>query len=119
MADYVEVIKGDKSIQVCFYITDSKIMEIGEKMNSIQQEAYMNGYNWEAFFNYYLKNNAPDVLEEMDSDPEANMYVAFYPLTSSNEAHAEKFAKIVQSLVENETELYRIVKENGNEIAWD
>lgn len=119
MTDYVEVIKGNKSIQVCFYITDSKIMEIGDKMNTIHQEAYMNGYNWEAFFNYYLRNNAPDVLEEMDSDPEANMYVAFYPLTSANEARAEKFARIIQSLMENETELYRIVKENGNEIVWD
>lgn len=119
MTDYVEIIKGKNSIQVCFDITDSNIMAIGEKMNEIQQEAYMNGYNWDAFFHYYLKQNAPEILEEMNSDPEADMYVAFYPNTSANEARAEKFMEIIQSLMENEEKLYQIVKENGDDIAWD
>ena len=119
MTDYVSIIKGEDSIQICLYNTDPKVMEIGEKMNALNEEAYMNGYNWEAFFNYYLAQNAPDVLEEMGSDPEADMYAAFYPLTPDNELRAKKFAEIIQHLIENEDELYCIVEENGDEIEWD
>lgn len=119
MSDYVAVVKGDESVSVCFYIEEDKILTIGEKMNDICEDAYMNGYNWEAFLNYYLEKNAPDVLEEMETDPEAGMYAAYYPATPENEARAEKFAEIIRSLVEEEEELYRIVEENGDEIEWD
>jgi len=40
-------------------------------------------------------------------------------LTEENEKKAERFAEIIVSLIENEDELYRIVRENGDEIEWD
>ncbi|MDE6566597.1 MAG: immunity 51 family protein [Lachnospiraceae bacterium] len=119
MNDYVAIVKDDDSISVCLYIEDDKLFAIGEKMNEINEEAYMNGYNWEAFFNYYLEKNAPDVLEEMDTDPEAGMYAAYYDMTPENELRAEKFVEIIRSFVENEEELYRIVREEGDKIEWD
>ena len=119
MNDYTAIVKSEKYISVCLYNTDSKIMAIGEKMEAVCPEAYMNGYNWEAFFNYYLKKNAPDILEGMNTDPEADMYAAFYPLNDENEAKARKFVEIIRSLVEHEEELYRVVKEEGSEIEWD
>ena len=79
----------------------------------------MNANNWEAFFSYYLKKNAPDLLDGMESDPEAGMYAAYYDLTPENEQKAERFAELITSLVENEEELYRIVQEEGGEIEWD
>lgn len=119
MADYVAISKYADSISVCLYNEDDKLLAIGNKMNEINEEAYMNGYNWEAFFNYYLEKYAPDVLEGMDTDPEAGMYAAYYELTPENEGRAEKFVEIIRSLVENEEELYRIVREEGDEIEWD
>ena len=119
MGDYTAVVKHKDSISVCFYIEQDKPFAIGEKMNEINEDAYMNGYNWEAFFNYYLPKYAPDVLENMDTDPEAGMYVAFYSLTPENETRAEKFMSIICQLVENEEELYRIVREEGDAIIWD
>ncbi len=119
MSDYVAVVKGDESISVCLYVEEDKILTIGEKMNAICEDAYMNGYNWEAFLNYYLEKNAPDVLEEMETDPEAGMYAAYYPTSPENEARANKFAEIIRSLIEDEEELYRIVEEEGDEIEWD
>ena len=95
MADYVKVLKYESGITVCFYIEDDEIFAIGEKMNELCDEAYMNGYNWEAFLSHYLKKNAPDLLEGMEPDPEAT------------------------SLIENEEELYRIVQEESEEIEWD
>lgn len=119
MDSYVKWFKEDKYAEVCFYIDEQKIMEIGDKMNEIDEYAYMNGYNWEAFFNYYLEVNAPDLLEGMKTDPEAGMYVAYYDITPENEKKAEKFAEIINSLVENEEELYKFLRDNGDKIEWD
>ena len=117
--DYTAVLKHDESISICFYIENDKVLAIGEKMNEINELAYMNGYNWDAFFNYYLPKYAPDVFEGMETDPEAGMYAAYYKLTPENEARANKFAEIIKSLVENEDELYRVVREEGENIEWD
>ena len=119
MTDYVKVFKDDNYVGLCFRNTDEKPFAIGEKMGEICAEAYMNGYNWEAFFNYYLAQNAPDLLDGLNSDPEADAYFANYKLTEENEKKAERFAEIIVSLIENEDELYRIVRENGDEIEWD
>lgn len=119
MADYVKAFNTDKYAEVCFYITDEKPFAIGEKMNEVCEEAYMNGYNWEAFFNYYLEKNAPELLEGLGTDPEANMYVAYYDLSPENEKKAQKFSDIIIHLIENEEELYSFVREYGDEIEWD
>ena len=119
MSEYTAIIKHDDGISVYFYIEQDRLLSIGEKMNAINEEAYMNGYNWEAFFNYYLPKYAPDIAEGMDTDPEAGTYVACYPLAPEYEARAEKFVALIGHLVENEEELYRIVREEGDEIEWD
>lgn len=119
MDDFVKVFVTEDWIHVTFYIEHENILEIGEKMNEINEEAYMNGYNWEAFFNYYLEKNAPELLEGMDSDPEAGMYAAYYEVSPENEEKAKKFGKIIEYLVKNEDVLYQIVREHGDEIEWD
>lgn len=119
MADYVRVIKTDNSIIVSFNNEDDKLFAIGEKMNEINECAYMNGYNWDALFNYYLEKNAPELLDGLESDPEAGSYAAYYDLSPENEIKAEKFVEIIKSLIENEDELYRIIREEGDEIEWD
>jgi len=55
----------------------------------------MNGYNWEAFFNYYLGKNYPEILEGIDFDPEAGMFTVYYDYTPENEIKAEKFKAII------------------------
>jgi hypothetical protein len=111
--NYTAVIRYENSIHVCFYIDKDKVFTIGEKINQLHKDAYTNGYNWEAFFNYYLPKYA-DVIEDMESDPEASMYIAYYNLTPENEKKANKFASIIRSLIENEADLYRIIHEEGN-----
>ena len=117
--DCVSVIKDNDSISVAFYIECDKPYEIWRKMHKIDKEAYMNGYNWEAFFNYYLSKYAPDVMKGMQTDPEAGMYAVYYAMSPENERRADKFAEIIRSLVENEDELYQIIREEGNEILWE
>ena len=119
MSDYVSVIKYGEWVGVSFSCEHEKPFAIGEKMNEINEMAYMNGYNWDALFNYCLSENAPELLEGLDSDPEAGSYTAYYKLSEENEDKANRFAEFIESLVENEDELYRIVRENGDEIEWD
>lgn len=119
MTDYVKIMKNDDGITILFSNENDKIFSIGEKMSEINEDAYMNGYNWDAFFNYYLAKNAPDILEGLESDPEAGMYAAYYDLNDENEQKAKRFAEIITTLIENEDELYRIIREEGDEIEWD
>lgn len=114
----VSLDKYNGQLSVSFYI-DGNLKKIGQNMEKINENAYMNGYNWEAFFNYYLMKNAPDILIGMSTDPEAGMYAAYFDLTPENEIRATKFMEIIQTLFKNEDELYSIVRENGEEIEWD
>lgn len=118
--EYVKIYANDSgSIVLLFENEAEKILAIGERMNEINEEAYMNGYNWDAFFNYYLAKNAPDILENMESDPEAGSYAAYFEDTRENEERAKRFADIIISLIENEEDLYKILREKGDEIEWD
>ena len=89
-----------------------KIIEINEKKNK-------KNYNWDAFLNYYLAENAPDILKSIDSDPEAGTYAAYFEESEENEEKAKRFANIIISLIENEEEIYKILREKGDEIEWD
>lgn len=79
----------------------------------------MNGYNWGAFLNYYLAENAPDILHSIDSDPEAGTYAAYFAENEENEEKAKRFANIIISLIENEEEIYKILQEKRDKIEWD
>lgn len=69
--------------------------------------------------NYYLAENAPDILKSIDSDPEAGTYAAYFEESEENEEKAKRFANIIISLIENEEEIYKILREKGDEIEWD
>jgi len=117
--DYISFFKDDESIEICIDVGDEKVMEVGEKISVGNEDAYMNGYNWDALFSCYLKKHEPDILKEMETDPEADMYAAFYPLTPENESRAERFVEIIRSLIEQDEKLCQFVKEEGDEIEWD
>lgn len=119
MPDYINVFQYRDWISLSLNAGDGRVLAVGEKMEAARPEAYMNGYNWEAFFRYYLEKNAPDILEGMDADPEADAYIARWPLSPENQARAERFEKLIRSLLENGEELCRIVREEGDEIEWD
>lgn len=121
MTDYVSVHTSEEfnSVSVQFANEHDKPFAIGERMNEVCDEAYMNGYNWDAFLNAYLSVYAPELLAELDPDPEAGSYFAHYPLTSENQAKAEKFKNIIVDLIENDEKIFAFLEEHGEEIEWD
>ncbi|MBO4579109.1 MAG: hypothetical protein J5715_03030 [Clostridiales bacterium] len=120
MSDLVNVIISDEYLSVSFDVAQPKIMAIGEKMNELCEEAYMNGYNWEAFLNCYLDENAPEILDVIESDPEAEMYSVFIEeVNDETRALAEKFGEILDDLFNNEDKIYSFLKDNAENIEWD
>ena len=118
--DYLFIMnQDDGSVALCFNIEDAYILALGDEMNEVREEAYMNGYNWEVFLNYYLTVNAPEILEDMETDSEAGGYVAYYEDGTANEGKVKRLADIIVSLVENKEEIFKILREKGNEIEWD
>ena len=51
--------------------------------------------------------------------PEAGTYAAYFEESEENEEKAKRFANIIISLIENEEEIYKILREKGDEIEWD
>ncbi len=119
MSDFISVTYGEEYISLNFFIENKKIMNIGARMEKINPEAYMNGYNWEAFLNYYLEKNVPEILEGMDSDPESAMYAVYYDNTAENSEKTAKLAEIIEYLIENPNDIYEILLEHGDEIEWE
>ncbi len=113
------LVETSSGFSVCFYIEQPEIMAIGQKMEEICPEAYMNGYNWEAFLCRYLEQEAPELLEGMGSDPEAGMYAAYYGAAPENRQKAQRLLDTIQSLVEEPEQIYKLLKEQGDQIEWD
>ena len=100
--EYVQIYtNGYGNIVLLFEDEKEKPLAVGRKMN------------------YYLAENAPDILKSIDSDPEAGTYAAYFEESEENEEKAKRFANIIISLIENEEEIYKILREKGDEIEWD
>ena len=115
----VKIFTDDDQISVCFYIENPEIMDIGEQLSEIDENAYMNGYNWEALLNCYIENNAPELLDTFETDSEAGLYAAYFENTGEGKTNAETLAEIITSLTENTEKLFDFVREYGGEIEWD
>ena len=120
MANYANIFVSEEYITVSFDAGNDDIMAIGEKMNEMYDEAYMNGYNWDAFMNCYLEQNAPEILEVIDSDPEADMYsVYFEDVSDENKELAEKLVQIIDDLLSSEARVISFLESNADVIEWD
>lgn len=120
MSNLVNVVISDEYLSISFDVAEPRIMAIGEKINEICDEAYMNGYNWDAFFNCYLAKNDPEILDLIESDPEAEMYSAFIEdINDESKAMIKRFGQIIEDLFDNEDKILSFIKDNAEEIEWD
>lgn len=120
MSNLVNVVISDEYLSVSFDVAEPRIMAIGEKINEICDEAYMNGYNWDAFFNCYLAKNDPEILDLIESDPEAEMYSAFIEdINDESKAMIKRFGQTIEDLFDNEDKILSFIKDNAEEIEWD
>lgn len=120
MKDYINVTIEEDYIAVTLYVEHDEPMMLGEMMEKAEPNAYMNGENWNAFLNKYLEYNAPEILDVLDPDPEAGMYSAYInDVNEETKALAQKFAEIIEHLIEDEDAALDFLEAYADEIEWD
>lgn len=119
MKEYICINKLDDCIDLVFYIDMKRVMTVGEKLEKINENAYMNGENWGILLDFYIEQNAPELIDTFEADAEADMYAASFENSPEGEKAAQFMADIIISLVENENKLIDFVSEFGEEIEWD
>ena len=119
MAEFVKLIESDDCITVAFYIEDEQVMALGERLAEICEDAYMNGYNWDALLSCYLRKNMRALMNGMETDPEAGMYAAYYGTDDDSRARAQALAELIGDLVTDGDELCEFVGQYGEEIEWE
>lgn len=117
MSDFATKHEHDDQVSVYFNIEADKVIAIGQKMEAINEQAYMNGYNWEAFLNHYLETNQPELLAGLDTDSEAGTYVALYDKADADKA--DKLIGVINGLVNDPDKIYSFLEEKGEDIEWD
>ncbi len=107
------------SISVCVYCENDGLFALGERINARFEQAYMNGYNWDALIKYYIGKHDPELMTQVNTDPEAGMFSAYTTFSDQNLALMKLFEEHVRKMVSNENLLMQFIEENENEIEWD
>ncbi len=111
-----EYIYLEQDSMLIINLDNEYMLNLGEKINKIEEYAYMNGYNWDVFLRLYLQKLYPELLENLETDPEAAMYIAYYDDNNNNE---KKLFNIVKKFIENSDLVCDFLKRYGNEIIWE
>lgn len=117
MKEFALVSKHENAVSVILDAGEPAVMTIGQKMEAINEMAYMNGYNWAAFLEHYARANHPHLAEGLESDPEGGGYYAHYEVADEDKAKA--FAGVINNLLANPDAIYAYLTENGHDIEWD
>lgn len=107
------------SISVCLYIEHDELFALGQRINEQFEEAYMNGYNWEAVIKYYVHKLDPALMDEVGTDPEAGMFAAYMSYTPENLDKMQRFESHLQKMLADEAALMAFIQEHQEEIEWD
>jgi hypothetical protein len=107
------------SISVCVYNESEGLLQLGERINARFEEAYMNGYNWDALIRFYVARIDPALMNEIGSDPEAGMYSAYMSYSPENLEKMKWFESHVRAMVADEAALMTFIESHREEIEWD
>jgi hypothetical protein len=107
------------SISVCVYNEEEGLFELGERINARFEEAYMNGYNWDALIRFYVASVDPALMEEVETDPEAGMFSAYMSFSPENLEKMKRFQSHVRAMVGDEATLMQFIEEHCDKIEWD
>lgn len=106
-------------IQVCVYNEMDGLFELGERIHARFEDAYMNGYNWDALIRFYMSTVDPDLMAEVETDPEAGSFSAFLSDSPGNLEKMRRFESHVRAMVADEQALMKFIEDHCDEIEWD
>lgn len=110
--------------ETCFSVVvnieDDYIMNIGTELEKIDPRAYMNGYNWTAFIECFLRKFSPYYLDKLEHDPEAGTYAGIISKDiEGSELIAKQFKNILKELFNSPSLLISIVSYLKDDIHWE
>ena len=108
-----------ESISVCVYNENEGLLQLGERINKRFEEAYMNGYNWDALIRFYVASLDSALMDEVETDPEAGMFSAYMPYSPENLEKMRRFETYVRAMVADEKALTKFIEKHYDEIEWD
>jgi hypothetical protein len=108
-----------RSVSVCVYNEQEGLFELGERINARFEQAYMNGYNWDALIRFYVASVDHALMDEVESDPEAGMFSAYMSYSPENVEKMKRFESHVRAMVADEGTLMGFIEEHYEEIEWD
>lgn len=111
--------QGGELIQVCVYNEMEGLFELGERINARFEDAYMNGYNWDALIRFYVSTVDPDLMAEVETDPEAGSFSAYLSDSPENLEKMRRFESHVRAMVADEQALMKFIEDHCDEIEWD
>ena len=107
------------SISLCIYIENEGIFQLGERINERFEEAYMNGYNWDALIRFYISKVDPDLMQEVKTDPEAGMFSAYMSYSEENLDKMRRLKSYIHGLLSDEIVLFKLIEDNHDSVEWD
>jgi hypothetical protein len=107
------------SISLCVDVEKDGLFALGEKINGRFEQAYMNGYNWEAVIRCYVAHADPQLMNEVTPDPEAGAYYANMSYSPENLEKMKRFEAHIRSMLQDENALMAFIEEHEDEIEWD
>ena len=108
-----------ESISVCVYSDHERLAALGERINARFDEAYMNGYNWDALIRFYVGKADRGLMDEVKTDPEAGMFSAYIKYSPDNLEKMKRFESYVRTMLADERALMEFIEANRDEIEWD
>ncbi len=118
---FIDMIVSEEwqSILLRFDADNIQVQKAGDKINELDKSVVMNGYNWATLLEYTLSKEFPELLEDLESMPEGGSYHMRFELSDGNLKRGKEILVRIKELISNVSELYNIVKQEGNAIKWN
>jgi hypothetical protein len=112
-------IPENDSIALCVYNENDGLLQLGERINARFEDAYMNGYNWDVLIRCYMAKIDPDLMAEVQTDPEAGSWSAYISNSPENLERMNRLESQIRSMVADEDALMKFIEDHWDEIEWD
>ncbi len=113
-----EYIYLDEDDVLIINLDNEYMLNLGNEINLMDEYAYMNGYNLEVLLGLYLQKVYPGLLENLETDPEAAVYVAYYSDDFTANKNIEKLFDVVKTFIENSNAVFEFLKQHEKELLW-
>lgn len=105
-------------LSLCVYIDRDELFRLGERITERFPDAYMNGYSWSSLISCYVSEVDPELMDEVETDPEAGMVAVYMNYSEENLVKMRRFESHVLAMLADEAALMAFVETHYGDIEW-